>query len=189
MEPTLDWVRRIIVHNPFRRSWSVRIGRVRIFSVPWYWDVLRERLAASSTRWRPVAPPPAHHDHYCEECDRQWVHEGNMCATPWAAPCAGERHQGAGKGRRRLGRWFMVVRRDRAELCQQLGESFGGDPRVTVVVDRRQSERRGTRGPDLPVAVERRRRRDRRTPPTDADGPMWANLGFRPHRRRSLGPL
>jgi hypothetical protein len=149
---------------------------------------LRERLAASSATWRPVAPPPAHHDHYCEECDRHWVHEGHMCATPWASPCARECHPGAGTVRRRLGRWFIVVRRDRAELCQQLGESFGGDPRITVILDRRQSERRGTRGPLLLVAAERRRWKDRRTPPTDEDGPMWASLGFQPHRDRSLGP-
>jgi hypothetical protein len=99
MGANLDWVKRSIVHNPFRRSWSVRMGRVRIFSVPWYWDVLRERLAESSARQRPVAPPPAHHDHYCEECDRRWVQEDHTCATPWASPCAGERHQGAGTGR------------------------------------------------------------------------------------------
>src|SRR4029450_1426715 len=72
---------------------------------------------------------------------------------------------------------------------RHVGDGCGGTPRVTVVLDRRQSERRETRGPHLPVAAERRRRGDRRTPPTDEDGPRWATLGFRPHRRRSLAPL
>jgi hypothetical protein len=179
---------RIIVYNPFRRGWSLRLGPLRLRSLPWYWDVLRERLAESSARRRPVAPPPARHDHYCEECDRRWVHEGRTCARAWASPCAGEHHQGAGAVRERLGRWLIVVRRDRADLCRQLGESFGDDQRVTVVLDRRQAERRGPRARKAPVAVERRRWRDRRTPQTDEDGSIWANLGFRTHQARSPGP-
>jgi hypothetical protein len=179
---------RIIARNPFRRGWSIRLGRLRFRSVPWYWDVLWERLAESSAKQKPVASPAARHDHYCEECDRRWVHEGQTCATSWAAPCAGERHQGAGTVRRRLGQWFIVVRRDRAQLCRQLGESFEGDPRVTVVLDRRQSERRVPRGGKASVAAERRRWRDRRTPQTDEDSSLWANLGFRTHHDRSREP-
>lgn len=184
----MDWARRILVHNPFRRGWSIHLRRLRLRSLPWYWDILWERLVESLAKQKPVAATPARHDHYCEECDRRWVHEGHMCATPWASLCPGGRHQGAGTVRRRLGRWFIVVRRDRAELCQQLGESFGGDPRITVVLDRRHSERRGPLGPKASLAAERRRWTDRRTPPTDQDAHTWASLGFRPHRDRALGP-
>ena len=46
-----------------------------------------------------------------------------------------------GTVRSRLGPWFVVVRRDRPELCEQLTESFGDDPRITEVLDRRRSER------------------------------------------------
>ena len=98
-----------------------------------------------------------------------------------AGPVAAPRAQ-------RLGRWFIVVCRDRAELCQQLGESFGGDSRIMVVLDRRHSERRGRPEPKASLAAERRRWPDRRTPPTGQDAYTWASLGFRPHRDRSLGP-
>ena len=182
----VDWGRRIIVHNPFRRGWSIRLGRLWLRRVPWYWDVLWERLAESSAKPKPGAPPPARHDHYCEECDRRWVHEGQTCATSWAAPCAGERHHRAGTVRQRLGQWFIVVRRDRAELCRQLGKSFGADPRVTVVLDRRQSERCVPRGHKASVAAERWR--DRRAPQTDEDRSLWANLGFRAHQDRAPEP-
>ena len=125
MSANVDRLRRIFVHNPFRRGWSIRLGRLRLRSVLWYWDVLCERLAESPAEQKPVAPLPARHDHYCEACDRRWVHEGQTCATAWASPCTGERHQDAGTVRQRLGRWLIVVRRDRAELRRQLGESFG----------------------------------------------------------------
>ena len=179
---------RIIVHNPFRRAWSIRLGRVRLFSVPWYWDVLRERLAGSLAKARPVAPRLVRHEHYCEACDRRWTHEGHTCAHHWAWPCAGESHNGEGTGRRRLRRWLLVVRRDRAELCKHLCESFESDKLVTVVPDRRQSERRARRAQQLAVAVERRRWRDRRTTHTDEDSALWADLGFRAHRDRTLPP-
>jgi hypothetical protein len=171
--------------NPFRRSWSVRIGHVRIFSVPWYWDVCRARLADAVAAQKNVMPPPSRHDHYCEECDRRWVHEAHPCAIPWAALCAGDLHQGPGTVRQRLGRWLIVVRRDRAELCKQLGESFAADERVTVVLDRRQSDRRGRRPRKAPVTGERRHSSDRRTPPTDPDRSIWATLGFGAHPDRS----
>jgi hypothetical protein len=77
--------------NPFRRSWSVRVGRVRIFSIPRYWDVYRERFAdVLAAQQKGVRQLPSRHDHYCGECDRRWAHEGHPCATPWAAPSAGE---------------------------------------------------------------------------------------------------
>ena len=188
MGANLDWLGRIVGHNPFRRGWSIRLGPLRLRSIPWYWDVLWERFAESSATQKPVPPPPARHDHYCEECDRRWVHEGQTCAIAWASPCAGERHQGAGTVRRRLGQWFIVVRGDRAQLCRQLGESFKGDPRVTVVLDRRRSERRVPRGRNSSVAPERRRWRDRRTPQTDEDRSLWANLGFRAYQDGSPNP-
>ena len=172
--------------NPFRRSWSVRIGHVRIFSIPWYLDVCRARFAdVLAAQQKGVRQPPSRHDHYCEDCDRRWAHEGHPCAIPWAAPCAGERHQEPGTVRQRLGRWLIVVRRDRAELCNQLGESFAADERVAVVLDRRQSERRGRPPRKAPVTGERRHSRDRRTPPTDADRSVWATLGFGAHPKRS----
>ena len=71
---------------PFRRDWSIRLGRLRLFSVPWYWDRVRERL----TGWaagRPPALPRRTHQHYCEGCDRNWAHEGQMCAQQWAWQC------------------------------------------------------------------------------------------------------
>lgn len=184
---TLNGIAGIVVHNPFRRGWSVRLGPLRLRSVPWYWDVLRERLAESAARQRPVPPSPAHHDHYCEECDRQWVHGGHTCAHPWAFPC-GKSHRSPGTGRQRLGPWVIVVRRDRAELGKHLGASFEADQRVTVVVDRRQSERRVQHVQSAPVAAERRRWGDRRAPQADEDGSMWASLGFRVVQERLPGP-
>lgn len=184
----MDEIGRILVPNPFRRGWSIRLGRLRLRSILWYWDVLWERLAASSAKQKPVAPTPPHHDHYCEECDQRWVHEGYTCATPWAAPCAGERHEGVETPQRRLDQWFIVVRRDRAQLCRKLSESFEGDPRVTVVLNRRQSERRQRRAWKAPLAVEWRQSRDRRTPPTDADRSIWTNLGFWPRQNNSPDP-
>ena len=204
---------RFIVPNPFRRGWSIRLGRLRLFSVPWYWDRVRERLTGRAVG-RTTALRRRTHQHYCEGCDGNWAHEGQMCAQQWAWQCpacrppkigpagpeaaprvsiaSGDSRSvspaDAGTVRQRLGRWFMVVRRDRAELCQQLGESFGGDSRIIVVLDRRHSERRGRPEPKASLAVERRRWTDRRTPPTDQDSYTWASLGFRPHRDRSLGP-
>jgi hypothetical protein len=81
-----------------------------------------------------------------------------------------------------LGQWLIVVRRDRAELCRQLGESFGADQRVTVILDRRQPERPKRRRHHASVAVERRRGGDRRTPQTDEGRSMWVNLGFSTHQ-------
>jgi hypothetical protein len=164
--------------KPYRRNWSIRIGRVRIFSVPGYWNAIRAHFADAWAAQKSQEPPPSRHDHYCEECDRQWAHEGPLCTIPWAAPCAGERHQGPGTVRQRLGLWLIVVRRDRADLCTQLDQSFATDHTVTVVLDRRQSARRGRRPIKAPATGERRRFRDRRTPSTDADRSIWATVGF-----------
>ena len=181
----MDWGRRIISRNPFRRSWSVRVGHVRIFSLPWYWDVLRTRLAESSAAQTPAALP-AQHDHYCEVCDGPWLHRGHTCAIAWAVPCAV--HSGANTLGQRPGHWLIVVRRDRAELCDRLGEGFRAEQHVTVVLDRRQSERRVRHAQNAPVAAERRLWSDRRAPQTAEDRSLWTNLGFQAHPNTSLDP-
>jgi hypothetical protein len=71
---------------PFRRDWSIRLGRLRLFGVPWYWDRVRERLTAWAAGQTP-APPRRTHQHYCEACDGHWAHEGQMCAQQWAWQC------------------------------------------------------------------------------------------------------
>jgi hypothetical protein len=181
--------------NWFRHEWSKELERLRPRSLlrrgEMLWKRLEtpwRRLTASLTELLPVSPSAGHHTHYCEECDRQWAHGGRVCAVPWAAPCADGGHEGAGTARSRLGPWFVVVRRDRPELCEQLTESFGDDPRITVVLDRRQLERRGAPASRPAVRSERRRGGDRRTPATSRDGQVWETLGFRPHRGRSPRP-
>jgi hypothetical protein len=81
-----------------------------------------------------------------------------------------------------------VVRRDRAELCSRLRESFEDDQHVTVVLDRRQSDRRGPGSRRVPVVRDRRRWKDRRLPPSGEDRAMWANLGFRVQQDASPRP-
>jgi hypothetical protein len=161
------------VNHPFRPGWSLRLGPLRLRSVPWYWAVLRDRLREASAKSQPLPPSTAHHDHYCEECDRAWIHEGHTCAQPWAVPCPEKSHGGADNGA-----WLIVVRGDRAELGRYLDRGFETDPRVTVVVDRRRRDRRTRSTPPASVAVERRRWRDRRLPRTAKDGSVWASLGF-----------
>ena len=48
------------------------------------------------------------------------------------------------------------------ELFEKLTEYYAEDPNVTVIVDRRKSERRGPN--DDPAATEQREKRDRRRP-------------------------
>jgi hypothetical protein len=59
-----------------------------------------------------------------------------------------------------LPRWFIIVRRDRPGLHEHLRESYDGDARVEVILDRRPA-------PTMPIEVDMRRaeRRmgDRRT--------------------------
>src|SRR5262245_44647253 len=133
----------MLAHHPFRRGWSMRLGPIRLRSAPWYWDILWERLSASSPSQHPLPPMPAHHDHYCEECDGSWMHDGHTCATAWASPCPTHLRGSARKHPHGSGPWLIVVRRERTELCRHLGESFKDQARVTVLLDRRQSERRG----------------------------------------------
>ena len=179
--------------NPFRHGWSKHLERLRLRSrleaskVPRKrLEVLWKRLVDSLTELGPKTPTAGHHTHYCEECDRHWVHEGHVCAIHWAAPCADRSHEsGAATARPPLGRWLVVVRRNRSELCRQLNESFGDNPRITLVVDRRLRERRRPPGLEAQLRAERRHGSDRRTPATDGDGQVWETLGFRPHRAKS----
>jgi len=92
--------------HPFRSGWSIRPGPLRLRSLLWYWQCLTERLSARLAQWRRSAPAPAHHAHYCERCDRSWLHEGDMCARPWAAPCgrADAAHRAERPGPDRRGR-------------------------------------------------------------------------------------
>ena len=48
------------------------------------------------------------------------------------------------------------------ELFDKLTEYYAEDPNVTVIVDRRRSERRGLN--DDPADIEKREKRDRRRP-------------------------
>jgi hypothetical protein len=48
------------------------------------------------------------------------------------------------------------------ELFEKLTEYYAEDPNVTVIVDRRKSERRGPK--DDPADIEKREKRDRRRP-------------------------
>jgi len=73
------------------------------------------------------------------------------------------------------------------DLRRQLGESFKADPRVTVVLDRRRTDRRVLYAPGGALTFERRRLRDRRVPQTAKDGSLWQILGFRVHQPSSSG--
>jgi hypothetical protein len=90
--------------------------------------------------------------------------------------------------RQRIGHWLIVVRRDRAELCDRLSEGFQVEQHVTVVLDRRQSERRVHDGQNTLVAAERRLWGDRRASQTAEDRSIWANLGFQAHPNTSSDP-
>ena len=71
--------------------------------------------------------------------------------------------------------WFIIVRRDKPVLYQHLRESYAGDSRVTVIVDRRATstavppeanERQGDRrGPDGRARAIGDRRQARRRQP------------------------
>jgi hypothetical protein len=179
--------------NPLRHGWSKLLGRLGLPGLREDWEILwarlenlPKRLVDALTELGPLPPTAGHHTHYCEDCDRHWVHAGHVCAIAWAAPCADGRHESdAATAGPRLGRWLVVVRRERSGLCQQLHESFGDNPRITVVVDRRRCERRRPPVLGAPLRTERRHGSDRRTPATDGDGHVWDTLGFRPHRVRS----
>jgi len=102
-----------------------------------------------------------------------------LCAYPWAFPCGAQRHDGLGTGPDLLAAWLIVVRGDRTDLRRQLGESFKANPHVTVVLDRRRTDRRAPSALGGVWTFERRRLRDRRMLQTAKDGSLWQTLGFR----------
>ena len=60
-----------------------------------------------------------------------------------------------------LPRWFIIVRRDRPVLYQHLHDSYEGDDRVQVIVDRRRAT-----PSEIAAGAEWRRVRDRQASPT-----------------------
>ena len=68
--------------------------------------------------------------------------------------------------------FLVVVRRDEPALFQYLQQHFQ-EPEVSVLIDRRFTERRGR---EAAVSAERRAQ-DRRATPSEAD-PLW-KYGFR----------
>ena len=72
-------------------------------------------------------------------------------------------------------RWLVVVRQDRVRLYKSLRRSFEADPRVAVIVDRREGSRRRR---ELP-AGENRRRKQRRELPTASESVSWEFGGAR----------
>ncbi|MGH7266795.1 MAG: hypothetical protein ACREMB_18395 [Candidatus Rokuibacteriota bacterium] len=69
-------------------------------------------------------------------------------------------------------RWLLIIRRDRSDLVQSLGERY---PDAAVLVDRRQADRR--QRPE-PVPIERRSSQ-RRAPLVLSEQQMWDALGYR----------
>jgi len=81
-------------------------------------------------------------------------------------------------------RGLLIVARDQGDLYDYFRDTYGDRAEVTVLVDRRQGERR--RAP-RPVQGERRRR-DRRTLPSRAeDLRVHPYVLVRPHARRPRG--
>src|SRR5262245_22561232 len=61
----------------------------------------------------------------------------------------------------RLPRWFIIVRRDRPVLYQHLHDSYEGNDRVEVIVDRRRAT-----PSEILAGADWRRVRDRQASPT-----------------------
>ncbi|MGH7322650.1 MAG: hypothetical protein ACRELA_23935 [Candidatus Rokuibacteriota bacterium] len=72
-------------------------------------------------------------------------------------------------------RWLIIVRRDQLDLYRNLREAFAGVPRVAVILDRRQRERRETGTP----AKRDQRHRQRRQSLTATEHDLWRAAGFR----------
>jgi len=68
-------------------------------------------------------------------------------------------------------RWLIVVARDRLRLYENLVESFASNPRVTVILDRRQEH------PDGAAEAEERAPQ-RRRPLSPEQAGTWLQLGF-----------
>jgi hypothetical protein len=94
-----------------------------------------------------------------------------------------------------LPRWFIVVRRDKPVLYQHLRESYDGDGRVEVILDRRRAvltemppeadaRERERRGHNRRAATESdRRQAQRRRPLAKPQHEFWARDGFFMTRR------
>jgi hypothetical protein len=79
--------------------------------------------------------------------------------------------------------WLILVHRDEDKLYHDLRQAFESDPRVTVIKDRRRTDRRTQ---TVPVHSERRQL-DRRLPLTANDKKIWQSLRFRLiHRDENL---
>jgi len=92
-----------------------------------------------------------------------------------------------------LPRWFIIVRWDRPLLYQHLRESYTGDGRVEVIVDRRATvknlRRAGRRIRDRrAVAPGDRRQAERRQTLGRAQQTFWVTEGFFMVRRASGAP-
>lgn len=72
-------------------------------------------------------------------------------------------------------RWLIVIRRDQPPLFRLLDRHFAEDPRVEVILDRRERERRRA---TAAVATERRRS-DRRQTMTGRERDIWNTFGYR----------
>ena len=86
----------------------------------------------------------------------------------------------------RLPRWFIIVRRDRPVLYEHLRDSYEGEDRVHVIVDRRRAT-----PSEIAAGAEWRRVRDRQASPT---GDRRRLLGHRgvlhgPPSDRSVGVI
>jgi hypothetical protein len=71
--------------------------------------------------------------------------------------------------------WRIVVRHDKRELYLDLCRSFEADPRVAIILDRRQAPRRVNTSP----ADADRRRRERRGTLAGKTLDLWATAGIR----------
>jgi hypothetical protein len=78
-------------------------------------------------------------------------------------------------------RGLLIVARDQIELCRSLKQAFGDSERVTVLLDRRQGERRhGIQ----PVTADRRGIDRRSLPHIEDDLRLRKYVLVRPHYRR-----
>jgi hypothetical protein len=86
-----------------------------------------------------------------------------------------------------LPRWFIIVRRDRTGLYEHLRESYAGDGRVEVILDRRPAatmplevnmRRAERRIGDRRMAASDRRLAPRRQPLAPAQHAFWITEGF-----------
>src|SRR5215467_12638242 len=93
----------------------------------------------------------------------------------------------------RLPRWFIIVRRDKPVLYQHLRDSYEGDDRVQVIVDRRQAtpseiaagaEWRRVRGRRAGMMGDRRQTEGRQ-PLASPQQHFWGTEGFYMVRRAS----